>query len=425
MVCCGAGKRMQEQEQPQKPQAAGPEAPQAQRTEQEEPQGHPQRPQQGHEQEQQRHVHFFDSAVHLPTLLRSSHARPEGDENAEGKKDNAGVEKKPSGTSMWPGMLSMHSTNSSASGAHAEAEAVTATASEGNLLGGLVQRIVAGFDEGLLGVKVHTESLKLEPLSGVVEVHGLKVDNPHGFHSAHLLRANKVVLRVNMARLISSLGGVVEVDEVDLDNVDVIYEKALRTSNLNTLLHNIEGDAGKHDNVKHQSSDHSHHEEGHQQPQVALHKISVRNVGAKVCTSLWARAGPRLAVGDIHYEDFDKTSGGAKGLMQVVKLVLATLIKSILASILGKRASDGMAKAASGASTGVTHALHKSHTAFSHVHMPFGHHHSAGGEEAAAEQAEAAKAQPSATWCGYAVPSNWSCCRDASVREEGEITVGQ
>eukprot|EP00408_Alexandrium_pacificum_P061317 CAMPEP_0171170180 /NCGR_PEP_ID=MMETSP0790-20130122/8584_1 /TAXON_ID=2925 /ORGANISM="Alexandrium catenella, Strain OF101" /LENGTH=445 /DNA_ID=CAMNT_0011635025 /DNA_START=95 /DNA_END=1432 /DNA_ORIENTATION=+ len=445
MVCCGANKRMQEQEQPQRPQIAKPDASQVQRTEheepqqaqlqeqqQEQPQQQEQQQQQGQEHAKHKHTHFSESFGHLPTLRASGHAR-QGDEPAESKKDCGDIEKKASGASSWSGMLSWNG-KSSSSLPEAHAEAGAAAASEGNILGALVQRMVAGFDEGLLGVKVQTESLKLEPISGVVEVHGLKVGNPHGFRSAHLLRANKVVLRVNMARLVTSLGGVVEVDEVELDDVDVIYEKALRSSNLSTLLHHLEGDDGKgghgakHQHGNHQHGGHGHHEEGHQ-PQVALHKISVRNVGAKVCSSLSVTVGPRLAVGDIHYEDFDKTSGGGKGLMQVVSLVLATLIKSILASLLGERASDGVARAASGASAGVAgtffHALHKSKTAVSHVHMPFGHHSAHGEEGGEQAEAEAAKAHsPASTWFGYAAP--WRCCQEVGLaREEGEITVGQ
>lgn len=390
---------MQQQEQPHKPQPAKPQ-------QQQEEQQHKEEEQQQQQQDQEQGESFFGAAGRLPTLLGSSHGKPSDEEKAEAK----AASRSSSGLSL-PHLLPGKSRSSPAAAeAEAEEKPAEASSSDGNMLGALVQKIVAGFDDSLLGVKVHIDSMKLEPLSGAVEVRGLKVDNPKGFRSKYLLHADKVVLRVNMTRLVSSLGGTVEVDEIDLDNVDVIYEKALTTSNLKTLLQKLEGaeQGGKGGKPKPSGQDES-------SLHLALHKIAVRNVGAKVCTSLSAMAGPRLSVGDIHYEDFDKTSGGARGLMHVVQLVLATLLKSILASILGKSASDGVARAASGVTHTFSNAFHKSKTALSHIRP----HGATDGEAVAAAEVQ----PPARTWCGYAAP--WSCCQGVAHEEEGEIEVSQ
>uniref|UniRef100_A0A7S4QSF0 Uncharacterized protein n=1 Tax=Alexandrium monilatum TaxID=311494 RepID=A0A7S4QSF0_9DINO len=400
MVCCGVSQGMQQQGQPGRPQrtTARPVPPV------ERGRGRPQ--EQPREREPEEPAHFRLRSVsagikrhaHLPTLLVN---RPQ-------PADGEGVEKKPPPTSGLLSGLVSGKTRSFCS-SEDSSEPISAAA-EGNLLGALVQKLVASFDASRLGVKVHIESMKLQPLSGTIEVHGLLVDNPPGFRSAYLLRAEKVAIRVNTTRLIGSLGGTVEIDEIDLADVDVIYEKALATSNLKALLAKVSdgSDGGARARRPRQSTE--------EETKLMLHKISVRNVGAKVCSSLMTMAGPRLAIGDIHFEDFHKTSGGAKKLMQVVKLVLETLIKSILASVLGKKASEGMTRAATGLRSRVTHGFSQ---ALSHVPNPLARLGLA--REAAAP--EVAVPTPATTWCGCTAPL--LCCQQGLPRQEPEVVVRQ
>merc|ERR1719242_1192189 len=91
-------------------------------------------------------------------------------------------------------------------------------------------------DSSMLGVKVELGDLQLDPSSGLVEVSGLTVHNPEGYYSEYLLHADKVVVDIDMQKLIYSFGKEIDVEEMVFDGVDVIYEKSLTTSNLNDLL---------------------------------------------------------------------------------------------------------------------------------------------------------------------------------------------
>lgn len=226
------------------------------------------------------------------------------------------------------------------------------SADSGNMLGALVEKAIASYDESMLGVKIRTESIKIEPISGSVEVHGLYVDNPKGYRSPYMLHAKKLLAKVSMMKLMTSLGSTIEITEIDLVDIDVIYEKSLWTSNINDLMKKLDDGKGQE---KPQTTDETASSASDQK--VILHKINVCNVGAKVCTNLSPMVGPRLAVGDICYEDFEKEAGGATGAMDVFKLVMATLLKSILASILGKRVTASASSVAGRASHGILGAV--------------------------------------------------------------------
>ena len=60
---------------------------------------------------------------------------------------------------------------------------------------------------------------------------GLTISNPEGFCSEYLLSAGRLILDLNMRTLLSSRGKTVELEEVLLQDVDVIYERSWSTSN--------------------------------------------------------------------------------------------------------------------------------------------------------------------------------------------------
>jgi len=199
------------------------------------------------------------------------------------------------------------------------------------LLGSLVKKLIGNFDASVLGVKVTVGALHIIATSAKIEVEDLTIANPDGYHSPYLLRADKMIVDLELQKLIFSMGKDVDIEEIHLSGVDVIYEKAFRTSNVNDILKHLTGEAKEQAKAKED-------EAKKQAPEVTLHRVLAENIGAKAASVITRGFGIRLEVGDICYEDFSKEMNAGRGLMEVVRVLLVTLLKSILATIIGKRA---------------------------------------------------------------------------------------
>ncbi|CAE8612405.1 unnamed protein product [Polarella glacialis] len=221
----------------------------------------------------------------------------------------------------------------------------------GNMLGSLVKMLVANFDSNMLGVRVDVGALHLDPLTGKVEVQGLTVQNPEGYHSEHLLKADRVVVDINMRKLLFSyccpssvLGGGVDIEELFFEGVDVVCEKSLMSSNLTDIMNKLSPDVDEQRPAA--TGGEKKQATGKDDLNLTLHRVLVKNIGAKVASKLTRGHGMRLEVGDIFYEDFDKEMEVGRGMMDIVRVLLMTLIKSVLASLrqAGHQKNDGGCK---------------------------------------------------------------------------------
>merc|ERR1712178_261037 len=69
---------------------------------------------------------------------------------------------------------------------------------------------------------------------------------------------------------------------------------------------------------------------------LVLHTILAQNIGAKLATKLTRGHGLRVEVGDLKYDDFDTQMGAGRGLIDIIRILIITLIKSVLATVVGK-----------------------------------------------------------------------------------------
>lgn len=205
---------------------------------------------------------------------------------------------------------------------------------DGNVLGSLIKSMVEKFDASTLGVEVEIGSLVFDAAVGRVNVDSLTVFNPEGYHSEYLLHAEKVVVDIDMQKLLYSLGKELHVEELFFDGIDVKWEQGLHSSNLQDLQRTLESypclDSSATSEVK-----------------VVLHTILAQNIGAKLTTKLTRGHGPRVEVATLRYDDFDKEMGGLRSSMGIARILLQTLIKSVLATVVGKHGARAIAGACS------------------------------------------------------------------------------
>mmetsp|Transcript_80244 Transcript_80244/g.221894 ORF Transcript_80244/g.221894 Transcript_80244/m.221894 type:complete len:666 (-) Transcript_80244:136-2133(-) len=106
----------------------------------------------------------------------------------------------------------------------------------GNLFTKAVRKAIASVDKKVLGVQLSVGHVHVNARSGLVEVHDVILYNPEGYHSEYLLKVKRLVMQISMAKYIFSRGKNVIVENLDIVDVDVIYEKALTTSNIEYVI---------------------------------------------------------------------------------------------------------------------------------------------------------------------------------------------
>lgn len=179
----------------------------------------------------------------------------------------------------------------------------------------------AGVEEGgtyALGVQTNVDALNLSPFSGEMKMTGLKVANPEGFASPHLMHTGTFDLELVPGSL---LGDTVEVRKFELDGLDVNIEQKVPQSNVSVILKNLErfADGGAPAEEKPAG-----------ETKVKVDRITVRNV---VATFHLPAVGP-LQVKVPAIELTNVTSDEADGV--VIRELVVRLVPAILAAVLEK-----------------------------------------------------------------------------------------
>lgn len=202
--------------------------------------------------------------------------------------------------------------------AEPEAEAAAEEDSVGtNLLGRAVRSLVKNFDAKALGVKVDIGDIEIDALHGKIAVDNVVITNPEGYYSEYLLRSGKMIVEVSLPVLLKSAGKTVEVKEVDLQDVDVIYETGLTTSNIDDVMKKLQSLNPAFEEKADKSSS---------SQEVILHKVSILNFGAKAASTLTHGLGPRFVMGDVVYQDFEKEMNPGRGIVDVISVILQSLL---------------------------------------------------------------------------------------------------
>ena len=91
-----------------------------------------------------------------------------------------------------------------------------------------------------LGVPARLDGAHISLLRGHVDLRGLHVGNPEGFHTDGLLALASVVVRLDPSSLAADT---LVIREIAVDGLVLTYERGLRDSNLGTLIEQLSGDA--------------------------------------------------------------------------------------------------------------------------------------------------------------------------------------
>jgi len=187
--------------------------------------------------------------------------------------------------------------------------------------GAVLQKAISSADTAFLGVKVGSERMALNPFVGKLIVDGLRIENPQGYTSDHLLTCKNLLIDISMRSVIFSLAHRLTIQRLDLDGCDVIYERSLTTSNVEDVIHHLEGGSGSHS-----------HDGGTAKPkvQVSAQEVTIQNLWAKGTLYLLGNNGISLAIPNMHWDDFTKEQSGRNSGEEIASFLLATILNSVL-----------------------------------------------------------------------------------------------
>ncbi|CAJ1342543.1 unnamed protein product [Effrenium voratum] len=186
--------------------------------------------------------------------------------------------------------------------------------------GAVVKHWLMAYDVSFLGVEVTVGRIVINPWVGTLLVTSLDVGNPPGYNSDHMAKVGRIFIDVDMGALVKSFGHRLAIDKAEVRNVDVTYEQALTTSNVEDMLKHLgvvktEKGGGRSVGIDLQW-----------RLDVEVHEVNSSNVWVHALL-FPMRHGLDASVPNISWHDFEKEVK-PKSTDEGVIIVLATLLEN-------------------------------------------------------------------------------------------------
>jgi len=242
--------------------------------------------------------------------------------------------------------------------------------SSAKAVGLAIKFAIESVDKQFLGVDIHVGAAALSICRGLVMVSGLHVDNPEGYHTPYLLKLDSLVVKLNIGRLICTFGKEFEVTWLELNGVQLIFEKDFChhgcESNVNKLMDNlkhkdeeqnsppeadkkpVQNEADKKpaqndtekpvDNVKtiEPQDKKDKKDEEHKGPHVFVYRVNVKDIGVAIynCEKKAASWG----IGPMDIENlWERCGGETQSTKKLVRVILGLILETV-------RTNEGLTK---------------------------------------------------------------------------------
>jgi len=243
------------------------------------------------------------------------------------------------------------------------------------MLGNAVEAGIETFDKTLIGADVEIGRITPNIVYGILDIDEFMVKNPDdkGYDSPYLLKAKRVHIDLDMAQLFLSCFKRVTIEKVVFKDVDVIFEKHYRSSNVQDILAFLSGTKDDKKGTKKGDAEKEPPEAASpvaasspkakeaspgnakdpkaaspkvDEPappahdlQVTLHEVCIEDVGARAQAKMLGGRGFRMAISDIYFKDFSQEANVAL-IDDVIIFLLKSFLKTVLANVVGKKFGD-------------------------------------------------------------------------------------
>jgi len=190
-------------------------------------------------------------------------------------------------------------------------------------LGNIIKAGIETAGPELIGVPISVEKVKVNPLTGTVHIKALMIGNPEGFKTESLMKLGEFNLDLSLASLFSDT---IFIKKIRIDAPEITYEKALRSSNFNTLMNHLPPPKTQEDPGGETPADPA------PAKKVMIEDFQLND--AKVHVTLTALGGKKmtLPLPDIRMQNIGKGTGGAN-IREVVAGVFASIRNATLKAI--------------------------------------------------------------------------------------------
>jgi uncharacterized protein involved in outer membrane biogenesis len=194
-------------------------------------------------------------------------------------------------------------------------------------LGQIIKAGINTMGPKLAGVPVHLDGAVVNPLTGMVGIKGLVIGNPAGFSTPNAMELGDFKLKIKMSSLFSKA---IVIEEILINEPQITYEQALKTSNLSALQANLtRAETEKPAPVAPEAKPEKKKGEA---KKVIIDDFQFN--GAKVNVTITALGGKKLTlpIPPIHMQNIGKASGGAKPV-EVISEVFNAISKVVFEAV--------------------------------------------------------------------------------------------
>ncbi|MBP7276138.1 MAG: AsmA family protein [Kiritimatiellae bacterium] len=208
----------------------------------------------------------------------------------------------------------------------------------------------------LLGVPVTLADAKFSPLQGQLVLDRLHVGNPEGFKTDSLFEVDRVEVELDVKSLLSDT---IVVRRVLVNAPQITMERGLTSSNLSTLLKNLEGEPkdGEKSAEKPSAEEEKPAAPKKAGKKVVIDDLKVTGGQANLSVTLAQGTSASIALGEIHMTNVGREEGSTGlGIPDIVRIVVTTIIKSVIETVgnVGGAAVEGVTAAGEMALEGAT-----------------------------------------------------------------------
>lgn len=211
-------------------------------------------------------------------------------------------------------------------------------------------------DEKLLGTTITVGSVALSICRGYVNVSNLIVENPpdHDFESDQLLIVDSIKVKINMWRLIKTLGKEFELTHLELTGAQVVFEKNLfesgSLSNVDVIVNHVNSLVGeKTDEEKAKEEEKPKPEEAKPEPEkpkddkeaepfvpiIEINRVEIKDIEATIMSN--GRRIGTAVLADIDYPNFMDHAGTGDGNLdnkKVAGILVAKILKTLFDTLM-------------------------------------------------------------------------------------------
>mmetsp|Transcript_49502 Transcript_49502/g.117827 ORF Transcript_49502/g.117827 Transcript_49502/m.117827 type:complete len:371 (+) Transcript_49502:109-1221(+) len=185
-----------------------------------------------------------------------------------------------------------------------------------------LQHLIEEHDQEFVGLEITIGTLVIWPVSGYLLVKDMTIANPEGYKASELAHVEKIFVRFNTWKFLTSVGTELFIDALDVLSVRLTVEKTISTSNAEDLLQYLK--------VNSLEASPDERDDEHD-VQLHLRKVQVDMEVTVSTRQLGKSAGATLPVSTLHFDDFEQEVGGGPA-HKVGHLLLERVLKFALAS---------------------------------------------------------------------------------------------